>query len=246
MPDGQNNYFIDERTMEILENTGQTDYLTSVKNNRNFRIAGQFKNFQIRTITSGQKPIRIAIVSPDEFYPWNISVEMTDGDLVAYKKETDALYARLTQSVTIQSDWYDVKIKALYHSSIQLQKILGVFTIAAFIISFLGLTAMSIYFIAQRKRDIAIRKVFGSTSLNEQLSLMKFTLVSLGYSLIIAIPLTYIGYHLLDKWLNVPFASPWWVFFIAFAVIIVISLVSIWLIGRKASHENPVNNLKVE
>lgn len=246
MPDGQNNYFIDEKTMKILGNAGQKDYLTSVKNNRSFRIAGQFKNFQIRTITSGQKPIRIAIVSPDEFYPWNISVEMTDGDLAAYKKETDALYARLTQSVTIQSDWYDVKIESLYHSSIQLQKILGVFTIAAFIISFLGLTAMSIYFIAQRKRDIAIRKVFGSTSLNEQLSLMKFTLVSLGYSLIIAIPLTCTGFHLLDKWLHAPFASPWWVSFIAFAAVTTVSLASVWLISRKASHENPINNLKTE
>lgn len=57
-----------------------------------------------------------------------------------------------------------------------------IFTCAALVISLLGLTAMSIYFIAQRKRDIAVRKVFGSDSRSEMLRLMKFFRITGGQS----------------------------------------------------------------
>jgi asparagine synthetase A len=43
----------------------------------------------------------------------------------------------------------------------------------------LGLTAMSIYFISQRKRDMAIRKVFGSSAGMERARLLRFSLLSL-------------------------------------------------------------------
>ena len=68
-----------------------------------------------------------------------------------------------------------------------MNKLIGIFTGAAFLISLLGLTAMSIYFIAQRKRDMAIRKVFGSSSLEEQKRLMKYSLHSIAISLAIAV-----------------------------------------------------------
>lgn len=58
---------------------------------------------------------------------------------------------------------------------------------------------MSIYFIAQRKRDIAVRKVFGSDSRSEMLRLMKFSSASLAVSLIIGLPLMYIGIQQIDK-----------------------------------------------
>ncbi|WP_300726390.1 FtsX-like permease family protein [uncultured Bacteroides sp.] len=73
---------------------------------------------------------------------------------------------------------------------------------------------------------------------------MKFTLKSLAYSLVIALPLSIYGIHLINGWLKLENSTPWWVLLIAFAVVIVISLGSVWLISRKITHENPVNNLK--
>lgn len=67
---------------------------------------------------------------------------------------------------------------------------------------------MSIYFIAQRKRDIAIRKTFGSSSRNEMLQLMKFSFSSLLISLIIAIPLMAFGIHTIDKMYHTIVTSP--------------------------------------
>ena len=127
-----------------------------------------------------------------------------------------------------------------------MNRLMLIFTGAALLISLLGLTAMSLYFIAQRKRDMAIRKVFGSSSLGEQERLMKFSLISLGISLVIAIPLMLFGVHQIDKIVTFDSAFPWWVPITSIAFIAFVSLASVYLISRKATRENPVENLKTE
>lgn len=134
----------------------------------------------------------------------------------------------------------------IYENISRMSQLIRIFTCAALVISLLGLTAMSIYFIAQRKRDIAIRKVFGSDSRHEMLQLMKFSAVSLVISLLIAIPLMYMGIHQIDKIVTYESSFPWWVPIASFLIVSLISLVSVWLISRKAVRENPVCNLKTE
>ena len=121
-----------------------------------------------------------------------------------------------------------------------------IFTCAALLISLLGLTAMSIYFIAQRKRDMAVRKVFGSSSSGEMKRLMRFSLVSLLISLVIAIPLMIFGVRQIDKIVTFDSAFPWWVPLVSIATVSLISLISVFFISLKATRENPVNNLKTE
>jgi putative ABC transport system permease protein len=121
-----------------------------------------------------------------------------------------------------------------------------VFTCSALLISLLGLIAMSIYYITQRKRDIAIRKVFGSSSMGEQSRLLRFSFVSILFSLLIAIPLILIGISQIDKAVTYESSFPIWVPVVAFVVVVVISLGSVWLISMNATRENPVNNLKTE
>ena len=124
---------------------------------------------------------------------------------------------------------------------------MSVFTFAALVISLLGLTAMSIYFISQRKRDIAIRKVFGSSSRDEMLRLIRFTMESLLLSLIIAIPLIWLGVKKINEVLPVPgYSMPWWTPLAGFAIVALVSLLSVFVISKQATEENPVNNLKTE
>ena len=127
-----------------------------------------------------------------------------------------------------------------------MNRLMGIFTGAALLISLLGLTAMSIYFIAQRKRDMAIRKVFGSSSLGERMRLMRFSLVSILVSLVLAVPLAVFGVVQIDRIVTYESAFPWWVPLAAFVAVTLISLGSVWLISLKATRENPVENLKTE
>lgn len=75
---------------------------------------------------------------------------------------------------------------------------------------------------------------------------MKFSLVSLGISLVIAIPLMLFGVHQIDKIVTFDSTFPWWVPIASITVVALISLVSVYLISLKATRENPVENLKTE
>ena len=246
-PLGGNNFFLSERAMKTLTSIGATDYFTT-DTYGHVQIAGVFKDFVIsrNLIDHDIHPLQIQLVHPDSIYPSNISVEVQDGDLNAYKKQLDQLFKIAAKEFTFDSAWYDDQMHALYSDFNRLNRLMLIFTGAALLISLLGLTAMSLYFIAQRKRDMAIRKVFGSSSLGEQERLIKFSLGSLGISLVIAVPLMIFGVHQIDKIVTFDSTFPWWVPIASVLIVSLISLVSVYLISRKATRENPVENLKTE
>ena len=246
-PLGGNNFFMSESAMKTLATIGVTDHFMS-DNYGQVQIAGIFKDFHIRRdlIDHDIHPLQMRIEHPDSIYPWNVSVEVQDGNLNAYKKEIDQLYKIAAKDFAFESVWYGDQLKDLYADFSRMNRLMLIFTGAALLISLLGLTAMSLYFIAQRKRDMAIRKVFGSSSLGEQERLMKFSLISLGISLVIAIPLMLFGVHQIDKIVTFDSTFPWWVPIASIAFIAFVSLASVYLISRKATRENPVENLKTE
>ena len=238
--------FLSEKAMKDLESAGLKDYYP-VGNGR-VNIAGVFKDFHIgrSLIDNDIHPLQIMVIPSDHIYPWNISVEVQDGDLASYQKETDRLYSEAIGGIPFESKWYGDLMTDLYSDFTRMNKLMAVFTCAAFLISLLGLTAMSLYFIAQRKRDIAIRKAFGSSTRHEQWKLMHFSLISVGISLLIAVPLTIFGIHQIDKIVTYDSSFPWWVPITAYLTVAALSIGSVWLISLKATRENPVNNLKTE
>ena len=246
-PMGRNNFFMSEKAMKTLATIGVTDHFMS-DNCGPVQIAGVFKDFRIRRdlIDHDIHPLQMQIQHPDSIYPWNVSVEVQDGDLNAYKKELDQLYKIAAKDFSFESEWYDKQIRNLYSDFSRMNSLMIIFTCAALLISLLGLTAMSIYFIAQRKRDMAVRKVFGSSSSGEMKRLMRFSLVSLLISLVIAIPLMIFGVRQIDKIVTFDSAFPWWVPLVSIATVSLISLISVFFISLKATRENPVNNLKTE
>ena len=142
--------------------------------------------------------------------------------------------------------WYGDMMLEQYMELMNFNKILITFTIAALIISLLGLIAMNVYMISQRKRDMSVRKVFGSTAMDEQIRLMRFSMWSIIIGLIVALPLIWIGFNMINSFIPYGEIAQWWIPIVAFAMVAVVSLVSVFLLGRKAANENPINNLKTE
>ena len=156
------------------------------------------------------------------------------------------MFYEIIGGIPFDSKWYHDEVLNTYDNITRLNKTIVIFTFAALIISLLGLTAMSLYFVSQRKRDISIRKVFGSNSWMEQCNLMKFSMKSLLISLVIATPLIYLGIRQIDKFVEYDPHFQWWIPVTAFVLVVVISLGSVWLISLKTTSDNPVKNLKTE
>ena len=125
----------------------------------------------------------------------------------------------------------------------RLSIIVGIFTLVALTISILGLVAMSTYYMQQRSREIAVRKVFGSTSASVMQRLLKSFMTYVAVAIVIVVP---VSWWLMSDWLSkysYRISLSWWLFAAAGAVCVVISLLSVWLQSWKAASSNPVKAL---
>ena len=242
-----NSYYMSESTMERYKrfNLGIDRFRYA---GGSVDIAGVFNDFQLESVLMDNMfaNILIRVKDKDKIVPQMILVDINSGDLRSYKQKIDKLYEDIVKPIGFESIWYSDMMLDQYKGVIDFNKILVAFTIAALIISLLGLIAMNIYMISQRKRDIAVRRVFGATAKNEQIRLMRFSMQSIAFSLVVALPLLWIGFKMINDLISYGDIPTWWIPIVAFAIVVVVSLLSVYLIGRKAANENPIENIKTE
>lgn len=240
--------FVSENAMKQMVDAGFGSEQWSSGNNT-FMIGGVFKDFKIRSLLDEPHPLLLTIADKSEFSAWQILVELTDESGEKEKAQVDRIYRQMVETeMPYDSNWYHELVEDQYQHFIRVEKMMLIFTGTALLISLLGLVAMNIYYVSQHKRDMAIRKVFGSDSRREMLRLQRVQLQSLGVSLLIAALPAYFGLRWIDNFLPYEGGSTWQVAAAVVAVVFItaVSVVSVWLIGLKAVSENPIKYLTKE
>ncbi|RYD72931.1 MAG: FtsX-like permease family protein [Sphingobacteriales bacterium] len=143
-------------------------------------------------------------------------------------------------------EFVDKSYSSKFDDEVRIGKLAGFFTILAIVISCLGLFGLASFVAEQRTKEIGIRKIVGASvfTLWRLLSIDFLLLVSL--SCLIAMPL---GYYFLNGWLkNYPYRIDisWWVFIVAFAGAIIVTLLTVSYQAIKAANANPVKSLRTE
>lgn len=211
------------------------------------QVAGIFSNFHMTNILDPYQPFLISVKDTDEIEDPNFMVK-TDGSPDARKKLCDLI--KEVDGTTEDLDWKVQSIESTVKASLNEEKntmrIVSIFTGVAVLISILGFIGMSLFFIRQRKKEIGVRRIMGSTT-NEVLSLLltKFC-APLLVSFIFAVPLSW---FIMDKWLE-SFSyriglSPW-IFIASGAVSLLIAVVSIFFQTLHAAHSNPADAIRAE
>ena len=211
------------------------------------QVAGIFSNFHMTNILDPYQPFMITVKDTDEIEDPNFMVK-TNGDPLAWKKLCDLV--KEVDGSTEDIDWKVQSIESTVKASLTEEKntmrVVGIFTGVAVLISILGFIGMSLFFIRQRKKEIGVRRIMGSTT-NEVLSLLltKFC-APLLVSFIFAVPLSW---FIMDKWLE-SFSyriglSPW-IFIASGAVSLLIAVVSIFFQTLHAAHSNPIDAIRAE
>lgn len=211
------------------------------------QVAGIFSNFHMTNILDPYQPFLISVKDTDEIEDPNFMVK-TDGSPDARKKLCDLIKEvdRTTEDLDWKLQSVDDNIKASLNEEKNTMRIVSIFTGVAVLISILGFIGMSLFFIRQRKKEIGVRRIMGSTT-NEVLSLLltKFC-APLLVSFIFAVPLSW---FIMDKWLEI-FSyriglSPW-IFIASGAVSLLIAVVSIFFQTLHAAHSNPADAIRAE
>ena len=211
------------------------------------QVAGIFSNFHMTNILDPYQPFMITVKDTDEIEDPNFMVK-TDGSPDARKKLCDLI--KEVDGTTEDLDWKVQSIESTVKASLTEEKntmrVVSIFTGVAVLISILGFIGMSLFFIRQRRKEIGVRRIMGSTT-NEVLSLLltKFC-APLLVSFIFAVPLSW---FIMDKWLE-SFSyriglSPW-IFIASGAVSLLIAVVSIFFQTLHAAHSNPADAIRAE
>ena len=250
--------------LEVLKDYGQTDggyYLTEeavrrMEYTRQERemdwgegkkvpISGVIKDFHRVNVLGDYEPFAIQVKEHVEAPNFLVR---TNGD-----KHAKAAFMQMLKDLDVADedlDWHvgsiEENIADTFEDQQNTLKIVSLFSLVAVIISVLGFVGISLFFIRQRKKEIAIRKVMGSTS-GEVLVLMLRTFsVPLLVSFVIAVP---ISYYIMSDWLtNFSYRitlSPW-IFAVAGFTCFIISLLTVVIQSWRAANENPINSIKTE
>ena len=208
-------------------------------------INGVLEDFKIRTVTSIQAPVFVVICKI--YQPWDYLVRVK-GDETEALDRIDEVYFKVFQRHIADFDsrpYLMQKMRDRFAQEEQMGTIVALFALVAILISVLGLVAMSTYFIEQRQREVAVRKVFGSTSAQV---CHRLTATFLAYALVAFVVAAPLAYWLIGRWLTTfSYRIQWWPFvLIAGLVCLLTSFLAVIVQSRLAAGSNPVEHLKDE
>ena len=137
-------------------------------------------------------------------------------------------------------------VKSKYTDVRQSMFVIGWFALVAIVISLMGVFGIVLFETQHRRREIAIRKVFGSTT-SELLWMLNARYAKIVVAcFIVAAP---VAWYVVDKWLQ---KYPeridiyWWVFVVALLMIMGVTLALVTSRSWRAANENPADVVKGE
>lgn len=125
-------------------------------------------------------------------------------------------------------------------------RLVAMFTLVAVLISVLGFIGMSVFFIRQRRKEIGVRKIMGSTTSEVLSLLMRKFCAPLLISLIFAAPLSW---YLMDRWLqnfSYRIGVNGWIFVAAALLSLLVAAASIFFQTLRAARSNPSEAIRTE
>lgn len=178
--------------------------------------------------------------------PWFIAVKMSSkNQFDIYDKVKDA-YLGYNGGMIFNSGFIDDMLNEQYAEQRQQLKIISVLALIAILLSSLGMFAMSIYFVTQRRKEVAVRKIMGSTRFKILLLLVNNFLRLIVVAFIIAVPIIL---YLTNIWLKeYVYRIDIGVFTIVIAGVVTLLIATMTVLWQsiKTANTNPVVALKKE
>ena len=140
--------------------------------------------------------------------------------------------------IQIHEEWYKNYQRFL--------SVLMVFTAVALLIAVLGLMAMNSYFISQRRREIAIRRVFGAEISSITLRLLLTVVIQSVVAMLIAIPLSYWLAPMVSSISGLTIRMELMPLLLSLVIVLAVNLLTAFFQSWRAATENPINSIKTE
>ncbi len=135
-------------------------------------------------------------------------------------------------------------VEMLYQTTKQQLVTIGMFAILAIVIALMGVFGIVMFETQHRRSEIAVRKVYGATTrqIVEMLNMRYLWIV--GGCFVVAAP---VAWYITSSWLESfanRIAQPWWLYIVALAVVLAVTVGLVTLRSWKAATENPADVVK--
>ena len=219
--------------------------LTGDKINQPYEIIGVIRNFQTGHLSKSPTPIAISYTEQGLHFDYLMAkfIPGQKDEAVTFLK---GLYQEVNGNKNFTYSLLDDEIAKLYEEDERVSNINILFAGLAVLISCMGLFALSLFDMQQRKREVALRKVYGASTKDiMRLMIRKYVYLLCG-AFIVATPFSY---WFINRYME-SFAHrttiSWWLFALTAIIVTAISLSTlIWQIKRTLKTD-PAEVLKRE
>ena len=137
----------------------------------------------------------------------------------------------------------DESMDLLYQKESNMAKLIALFGLLIVVIAVMGIYGLILFNAKYREKEIAIRKVNGSSGKEIMLLLNRAILIRLGIAFVIAVP---IAAYAVVRWLeNFAYRIPasWWVFLLGGLIVFLITILTVSVQSYRAASQNPTKAL---
>ena len=167
-------------------------------------------------------------------------------DLRAAMDHVRAVLKELDPEYPFDVRFFDGVLQQTYEKERAIGSLITLFSAMAVFISIVGVFGLVLFDSEYRRKEIGIRKVFGSST-RQILALFNRTYLRIvAICFIIAAPVAYYG---VTRWLeNFAYRTPlrWWVFVLAFVAVAAVTLATVTFQNWCAANANPVKSIRNE
>jgi putative ABC transport system permease protein len=244
--DSANGFIVNEAYMHKLGFTNPRDIIGKTANGK--QIIGVVKNFNTESLHAIIQPT-VIVFDAKKLHSFGLKLALSQDNpekLTQTLNKIESAWKKIYPNDKFEFSFIENRIRNFYESEERINKLAGVATCIAILISCLGLLALSSFTALERTKEIGIRKVMGAsvTSIIILLSSEFLKLVLIAFTL--SAP---VAFYLSDKWLA-KFAfkinMSVWIFLISGIFSVALAFFTISFRTIKTAKTDPVKSLRYE
>jgi len=208
-----------------------------------FNIVGVLKNFHQEGLHREFEPLIFRFFEdPNGYYSLKVNAQKTR-EALAFAAEQWQLFFPLNPfEYFFLEDYYNEQ----YKNEVQFGRVFGLFAFLAIFIACLGLFGLSSYTTLQRRSEIGLRKVLGSSAGKAVFLLLRYFMIQV----LIAVPVGLgLGYYIMHNWLqnfSYRIGIGWWFFMIPLLMVALITMITVGGQVVRTANVNPADSLRHE
>ncbi|MCE1197823.1 MAG: ABC transporter permease [Marinilabiliales bacterium] len=215
--------------------------------NGGYLVVGVVKDFHIESMHEKIKPVCMMAAEPGNHGELgNITIRLASGNLGSQMEQLRDVWKQFISDEPMNFSFYDDQFDAMYRKDDQLGKAIGVISLIALILTFMGILGQVFQISLNRTKEIGVRKVNGATVSDILAYMNKEFILWVFVALVIAIPF---AWYLIHRWMeNFAYKTEigWPIYAASAAIMFTTVVLTVTLQSWKAATVNPVEALRYE